>query len=128
MNLVTVIGGTKKQRDLTENVVWYCIKELMPRYRTLEIEVQLTKCLDKGAYGYCVADEGTTRSFIIEVDKSLSKFKNKKINKQGLERFVETICHEMIHVWQTATGRMIDRVYPSKLGYRKLWKTIRLIY
>ena len=82
MNQVTVIGGTKKQRDLTENVVWYCIKELMPRYRTLEIEVQLTKCLDKGAYGYCVADGGTTRSFIIEVDKRLPKFKNKKINKK----------------------------------------------
>jgi hypothetical protein len=88
LNLVTVNGGTKKQREFTEKVVWYCIKELMPRHRTLEIEVQLTKCLDKGAYGYCVADEGTTRSFIIEVDKSLSKFKNKKINKQGLERFV----------------------------------------
>ena len=77
LNLVTVIGGTKKQREFTEKVVWYCIKELMPRHRTLEIEVQLTKCLDKGAYGYCVADEGTNRSFIIEVDKSLSKFKDK---------------------------------------------------
>ena len=128
MNLVTVIGGTKKQREFTEKVVWYCIKELMPRHRTLEIEVQLTKCLDKGAYGYCVADEGTTRSFIIEVDKRLPKFKNKKINKQGLERFVETICHEMIHVWQTATGRMVDRVYPTKLGSRKMWKTKDGVY
>ena len=37
--------------------------------------------------------------------------------------FCKTICHEMVHVWQTATGRMIDRVYPAKLGSRKLWKT-----
>ena len=123
MNLVTVIGGTKKQREFTEKVVQHCISKLMPRHSTLEIEVQLTKCLDKGAYGYCHADEGTTRSFVIEVDKRLPQFKNKKKNKQGLERYIETICHEMVHVWQTATGRMVDRVYPVSLGSRKMWKT-----
>tara|TARA_B110000858_G_C17750601_1_gene449457 strand:+ start:83 stop:559 length:477 start_codon:yes stop_codon:yes gene_type:complete len=119
---VTVIGGTKKQRQLTENVVWYCISELMPRHSTLEIEVQLTKCLDEGAYGFCALGN-TDRDFTIEVDKRIPKFKNGNPNLSGLNRFIETICHEMVHVYQTATGLMIDRVYPVKLGYRKLWKT-----
>jgi hypothetical protein len=123
LNQVTVIGGTKKQRQLTENVVWYCISELMPRHSTLEIEVQLTKCLDEGAYGFCGSDDGTARSFIIEVDKRLPKFKNGNPNASGLKRFIQTICHEMVHVYQTATGLMVDRVYPVKLGSRKLWKT-----
>lgn len=119
---MTVIGGTKKQRQLTENVVWYCISELMPRHSTLEIEVQLTKCLDEGAYGFCALGN-TDRDFTIEVDKRIPKFKNGNPNLSGLNRFIETICHEMVHVYQTATGLMIDRVYPVKLGYRKLWKT-----
>ena len=122
MNQVTVIGGTKKQRQLTENVVWYCISELMPRHSTLEIEVQLTKCLDEGAYGFCM-QMNSDREFTIEVDKRLPKFKNGNLNLSGLKRFIQTICHEMVHVYQTATGRMVDRVYPVKLGSRKLWKT-----
>ena len=119
---MTVIGGTKKQRQLTENVVWYCISELMPRHSTLEIEVQLTKCLDEGAYGFCM-QMNSDREFTIEVDKRMHKFKNGNLNLSGLKRFIQTICHEMVHVYQTATGRMVDRVYPVKLGSRKLCKT-----
>ena len=123
MNQVTTIGGTKKQRKLAEDIVWYCISELMPRHSTLDIEVLLTKCLDEeGAYGFCISG-ATNREFTIEVDKRLPKFKNGNSNASGLDMFCKTICHEMVHVWQTATGRMIDRVYPAKLGSRKLWKT-----
>ena len=129
MNQVTAIGGTKKQRELTEKVVWHCISELMPRYGTLDISINLTKCLDEGAYGYCHAeDDWPSRSFMIEVDKRIPKFKNGKPNKKGLERFIETICHEMVHVWQSATGRMVDRLYPVKLGYRKMWKNKDGVY
>jgi hypothetical protein len=35
------------------------------------------------------------------------------------EEFIETIVHEMVHVWQWATGRMIER---WRGGYRNLWK------
>ena len=123
MNQVTTIDGTKKQRKLAEDIVWYCISELMPRHSTLDIEVLLTKCLDEeGAYGFCISG-ATNREFTIEVDKRLPKFKNGNPNASGLDMFCKTICHEMVHVWQTATGRMVDRVYPVKLGSRKLWKT-----
>ena len=75
MNQVTVIGGTKKQRQLTENVVWYCISELMPRHSTLEIEVQLTKCLDEGAYGFCILNMmGAIANFVIHVGKKTDFF------------------------------------------------------
>ena len=57
MNYVNAVGGTKAQRKLAEDVAYFCIGEMMPRLRTLEIEIQLTKCLDDGAYGFCYAME-----------------------------------------------------------------------
>ena len=39
--------------------------------------------------------------------------------KISLEEYIETIIHEMVHVWQGATGRMKDRF---KGGYKQLWK------
>ena len=41
MNLVAVEGGNKTQREICEKVVHYMIGKLMPRMRTLDIEVQL---------------------------------------------------------------------------------------
>ena len=46
MNIVDVRGGTKEQKELTEKVVHFCIKELMPKVRTLDIEVSLKNKLD----------------------------------------------------------------------------------
>ena len=43
MNYVEVIGGTKKQRILSEDVAFWCIEKMMPRMKTLEIEIQLSK-------------------------------------------------------------------------------------
>ena len=39
MNYVEVIGGTKKQRILSEDVAFWCIEKMMPRMKTLEIEM-----------------------------------------------------------------------------------------
>ena len=121
MNYVNAVGGTKAQRELAEKIAYFCIGEMMPRLRTLEIEIQLTKCLDEGAYGFCYAME-TERDFTIEVDKRIDRFKNGKDKKCGRDIFIETVCHEMVHVMQTAKGLMVDRVRPARLGYRKLWK------
>jgi len=41
MNYINVIGSTKKKRALAESAVTFCISELMPRMRTLEIELNL---------------------------------------------------------------------------------------
>jgi hypothetical protein len=124
MNLVTVRGGSKAMRGLTEKVAYWCIGELMPRYRTLDIDILLTKTFEEGAWAWVHGGE-TDREFFMEIDKRIGLFKNGKKKKCGRELIIETICHEMVHVMQTATGRMIDRVYPKKEGYRKLWKNLR---
>ena len=49
MNLITVEGGKKKQRQMVEDVVSYMIQRQMPRMRTLDIHVTLKKIDD--AYG-----------------------------------------------------------------------------
>ena len=133
MNSVTVNGSYKSLRRLTEDVAYWCIAELMPRYRTLDIEITLSKCADEGGWGFCYSME-TERDFAIEIDKRIPKLYAQEAAKEqpesdekdraayGREAFIETICHEMVHVWQMATGVMVDRVYPKKLGYRKLWK------
>lgn len=94
MNYVEVIGGRKHKRELAETVVAWCINKLLSRYRTLDVTVKLTNCFNThGAYGYCLSI--TDREFEIEVDKTLS-----------LREFIETLCHEMVHVKQYAKGEM----------------------
>ena len=124
MNLVTVRGGRKPQRALVEKVAYFCIGELMPRHRTLDIDILLTKTFEEGAWAFVYAGE-TDRDFYMEVDKRIEYFKNGKKKMCGRDLLIETVCHEMVHVMQTATGRMIDRLYPKKEGYRKLWKDRR---
>ena len=75
------------------------------------VELELTKCADDGAmgYAYMVDDE---KDFTIEVDHRLSRVESR-------DKFIETVCHEMVHVWQMATKRMKDSF---KGGYKQLWK------
>lgn len=100
MNEVYVRGGKKIQRDIVDRAVHWCIRELMPRVRTLEIEVKLTKC--PSAYGWCLMTDDH-KTFEIELRKSLS-----------LYDLVSTICHEMVHVKQ---------YYRKELTEDRRWKT-----
>ena len=86
--MITVIGGKPKQRKYVESMVHFCIDTLMPRMRTLEIEVKL--CSPKGAMGYCLETDNN-RTFEIEVDRTLS-----------YRKMLETVAHEMVHVKQYA--------------------------
>ena len=112
-NYVSATGGTKRQRRLAQDVAYWCIKELMPRHRTLDIEIILTKCFEDGAAGFCYALE-TEREFEVCIDK--------RLYPADKNEFILTICHEVVHVMQTAKGLLVDRVYPKKLGYRRFWK------
>ena len=89
MNAVEISGGHKYQRKLCDSVINYTIKKLLPRLRTLEINVELTNILDD-ATGYCMIGDNN-REFYIEIDKKLN-----------LKDMVLTICHEMVHVKQYA--------------------------
>ena len=50
MNLITVEGGKKEQRQIVEDVVSYMIQRQMPRMRTLDIHVTLKKIDDAFPY------------------------------------------------------------------------------
>ena len=90
------------------------IDTLMPRMRTLDIEVKIRK-ISGDAVGYCM-QEDTNRMFTIDVQKDLS-----------LRDFITTICHEMVHVKQYARNEMDcygrkwkTKVISDKVGYYDL--------
>ena len=101
MNLITVEGGKKKQRQMVEDVVSYMIQRQMPRMRTLDIHVTIKKIDD--AHGYCHSE--SNREFEIEVDKRLQK-----------NQFISTVIHEMVHVWQYATKQLTQK------GCNEFWR------
>ena len=109
MNYINVLGATTKKRDLVESAVIFCISELMPRLRTLEVEVNIKNLKDEGVVGWCYEGENN-RDFYIDVDKNLD-----------VEELVETVCHEMVHVWQSATRKMKDLPFGRKMYMGKVY-------
>ena len=101
MNIITVTGGNKFQREIAEKTVNFIIDKLLPRFRTLEIEVILKKMNDD-AVGYCMMQD-TNREFEIECSRDLT-----------LKDLVTTICHEMVHVKQYARKEMSDNGFTWK--------------
>ena len=93
MNIIEVNGGNKFQRAIAEKVVGFCIKELLPRFRTLEITVNIKK-IKGDAVGYCMMED-SNREFEIEISRELS-----------LKDFITTLTHEMVHVKQYARNEM----------------------
>ena len=77
MNSITALGGTVVQRDIAEKVVAFCINQLLPKYRTLDITVSFKKLQEShGAYGFCnIADYySKNREFILDIDKDILVF------------------------------------------------------
>ena len=89
MNFVEVNGGNKVQKEICHKVVGHMIKKLLPRFRTLDITVDLVK-IKSDAVGFCMMLD-TNRNFNIELDKGL-----------GIKDMVQALCHEMVHVKQYA--------------------------
>ena len=102
-NIIDVTGSNKSRRSLAENIVNFCIEELMPRMKTLTIDVNIHSMKGEDAIGFCWETDNN-RTFEIEVERTLDE-----------ENFIETICHEMIHAWQSATRKMKEK--PNK----RLW-------
>ena len=87
MNIVEVTGGNRFQREIAEKVIQFCIKEMMPRVRTLYIELKIKK-MTGDAVGYCMIGDDN-REIEIECSKDLT-----------LKDFVTTVAHEMVHAKQ----------------------------
>ena len=106
MNFIDTIGGNKKQRELITDVAYFCVDRLMPRMKTLEIEIQINNLKDQ-AVGYCMMQDDN-RTFELEVDKKLDD-----------DELITTVCHEMVHVKQYARNEMTDECV--QYGYAT-WK------
>ena len=109
MNYICVIGSTKKKRALAESAATFCISELMPRMRTLDVELTLKNIKTERIVGWCYEGDGN-RDFYIDVEKTLDD-----------EEMVETVCHEMVHVWQGATRKMKDLTFGRKMYMGKIY-------
>ena len=104
MNYICVIGSTKKKRALAESAVTFCISELMPRMKTLCIEVSLTSLKGQDAWGW-FSEGDNNREYYLEIEKSLTE-----------DEFIETLAHEMVHVYQGSTLKIKDR------ASKRFWK------
>ena len=111
MIFVETTGGLKKDRELAEEVMWFCIETLMPRMKNLGVECEITNKLESDVLGYawCVEDN---RDCVIQIDNRLSRDVSR-------DKFIETVCHEMVHVWQIATNRTKETY---RDGHKQLWK------
>jgi hypothetical protein len=105
MNDIEVYGGKAKEREITEAVVYWCVKKLLPRVRTLSIEVRIKKL--ESAMGYCLNTDNH-KTFELEINKGMSLFD-----------LISTICHEMVHVKQYYRHELRQFEADGKV----MWKT-----
>ena len=85
-----------KKKAITA-AAWFAFNTLMPRVRKpIFINIRTIRKLaeKQGVYGD-VIDEGD-REFTVRIDVSLP-----------LEELISTMLHEMVHVWQYTTKRMV---------------------
>lgn len=107
----------KYRKKAIKAAVKFAFIQLMPRIRKpVYINIRAIRKLaeKQGVYGDCM-DEGD-REFTIRIDVSLP-----------LEEMISTILHEMVHVWQYVSKRMVQnwvhevrfakQVYSSDLPY-----------
>ena len=64
---IEVTGGLKKDRELADEIVWWCMDMLLPRHRVLDIDVKFTKTFEDDAQGFCYRGDDD-RDYIIEID------------------------------------------------------------
>ena len=100
-NMFYVKGGTKTQRELTENVAMFAIKKLFPKIRKYFILIRLDKFNDCFEY-----DE---RDYVINIDK-----------KQDRNDFITAIFHELVHVKQYLKNEMDNYTFKSTTDYYML--------
>ena len=81
-------GVSDVRKNLTEEIVRWCIRQLLPKVRTLDITIDLLNELDGGVDGYQWSGEDNRQHFI-EINEN-----------QYYDDFVTAVMHEMVHVKQ----------------------------
>ena len=98
--LVSIVGGNKTIRSLTQSLVEYCANKLnLNDSIILDIEFSNKLYKEDGLLGEIAFDDNNHRpkEFTMTVDKTVS-----------IRRIMETIAHEMVHVKQYAKGELVD--------------------
>lgn len=105
--MIFVEGGTRKQRQLTYDLVQFAWMSLMPKIRKCEVNVKIKKVIIYE--GTCLDTD--TRVYEIEVDKRLKG-----------DDFITTIFHEMVHVKQYVRKELFSECnfYADRDEYLKL--------
>tara|TARA_R100001143_G_C3323633_1_gene115984 strand:- start:36 stop:473 length:438 start_codon:yes stop_codon:yes gene_type:complete len=111
MNDIYIEGGTKRQKKLTQSVIEFAIRKLLPRVRTLLLDVSITNhCKDLG--GCWLLDDYKTCG--MELNKSSST-----------KDFIISILHEMVHVKQFYRKELIEKLvftFNHSFVQRVYWK------
>ena len=87
-NSIFISGGRVSERLLIEECTKWCIKRLLPRFRTIDLKIRVKEMEDMGC---CYQLNDNSRQFKITIKKGLSLFD-----------LISTICHEMVHLKQYA--------------------------
>lgn len=107
---INIVGGSNSQKKHARSMIKYCVKQLMPRMRGLEINLRIKDFSKDDSLGYAIAsdeaDSARPREFELEVHKY-----------QPMRKFLMTLAHEMVHVKQFARGELYES---TRLG-RHRW-------
>ena len=101
--IIDITGGTKTLRDQVKSVARFSADLLMSQRlkRVLYLDFELTKELynKEGNLGAVMWNDGNhrPRDFSIRIDITVPK-----------RRILESVCHEMVHVKQFATGEWVE--------------------
>ena len=107
MNYISAKNGNRLRHSVAIDVVKHCISKLMPRMRTLDINVTFKRIPKiENTVGSCLMLENN-RNFEIEIETKLS-----------FDEMVKTICHEMVHVKQYARNEMTDNAFNGAYRWR----------
>ena len=81
-------GVSNARKTLTKEIAEWCLSQLLPKVRTLDITIDLLNELDGGVDGYQWSGEDNRQHFI-EINEN-----------QYYDDFVTAVMHEMVHVKQ----------------------------
>ena len=113
---IDVSGSGKRKRELVVEAAYFYKQLLMPRMRTLHLDIKLSPSLFErnGDLGDCVWEDKYryAREFTINLDS------------RDNVKMIQTLAHEMVHVKQWARGEMQD-IYDNDDGSPKKtrWKS-----
>ena len=99
---ISIEGGTAKQRDLGEDAIRFFVKTLMPRKRSLKIDLQIKNLIKDDVAGLC---EHVDRNEVIIQSHS----------RGTLYDYISFLAHESIHMKQFVTGEL------KTVNRKELW-------